>query len=78
MRKGAEICPRCHCSEPHLSFGELGMEEEVVWQTMKCKCCRFRWNIVWKYWRCENADTCEEIDENGNIVTNITLEPLEE
>lgn len=57
-------CPKCKSQSLDYT---TDMDGEFIWQLVKCK-CGFSWNEVYSFWRCETADTTEEIDENGNVI----------
>ena len=68
-------CPKCNSDM--IEFGSTQYDDGCAWVTVQCTefDCGFSWNEVYKFAWNETTDTCEEIDKNGNVIKNITLEP---
>ena len=65
------------CKSENITGGNIEIDYDV-WQEVRCEDCEYEWNEVYTYFRAETPDTCEEIDEDGNIIKNIILEPAKE
>lgn len=62
-----EACPKCHFVNPE--YGDMNVDSDNVWQTAVCPICGFSWNNVYRFEACEDVNTCEPLDENGNVAT---------
>lgn len=59
-------CPKC--KSVAIDYSGMYLDGISVWQTATCEVCSFQWNEVYRFWRCEDVNTCEELDINGNII----------
>ena len=59
-------CPKCKSDE--IYGGNWDCDGDTVWQKVTCDNCDFQWNEAYYFFRAETCDTCEPIDENGNVI----------
>jgi ribosomal protein S27AE len=74
-------CPKC--KSHNITAEHFDMDDSIAWQKVTCGNCGYQWNDIYNFSHAETLDTCEEIDENGNLLGvkhadengNIILEP---
>jgi C4-type Zn-finger protein len=67
-------CPKCN--EYPRTYEDFNVDVDgTLWKTITCG-CGFKWNEVYKFNHNEDVDTCDWLDENGNLIVNITLDKV--
>ena len=70
MNEPWDECPKCG---GQVRGNYANFDTEQVWRTMRCNTCGFKWNEVYNFWRNENVNTTEELDEKGNPISEKSL-----
>ena len=69
-------CPKCGGT---LNGGDWEADCEWVWRPITCENedCGFEYQEVYQFICNETLRDCEELDDNGNVIKNITLSPID-
>jgi len=64
MKTQFTACPKC--GNVHVKRGEMNVDTTEVWQKVVCT-CGFMWNDVWAFAGAEDPDTCQPLNEKGEV-----------